>query len=257
MGHLLHMRNILAKFKIHYTTYIFFLFTFLCGYFKQSILIFVLLFVHELGHIFMIVLCHYSFIKVEFFPFGGITTIDKPINSSIYKEILISLAGVFMQILFSFLVTFCFSFDNSLFHTYNLTLILFNLLPIIPLDGSIFIHSLFEKIFSYQMAYLIYEICSIFFLFLFFLYNLYTDFNNYFICFVLFFQFFIKRKEKKYLIHRFYLERYLNHYPYRKILSHQRGDIRLLKKETLHFFSQDNHFVHEKELLKKIFSERH
>ena len=101
-----HMKNIKIKFKINLTTYIFFLIAFLCGYFKNVLYIFFIVFFHELGHIFFIKLFHHKIVKVEFYPFGGITTIDKPINSSINQELFISLGGVFFQLLLGIFLLF-------------------------------------------------------------------------------------------------------------------------------------------------------
>ena len=67
-------------------------------------------------------------------------------------------------------------------------------------------------------------------------------------------QFLILKKNEKYYIHRFYLERYLYQFPYSKIKNHEEQDIHKLKKETLHFFKEKNYYIPEKELLKRYFS---
>lgn len=247
------MRNISIKFKVNITTYLFFLISFLCGYFKNAIIIFLIVFIHELGHVIAIKLCKYQIIKVEFFPFGGITRIDKPINSSINKEMLIALAGIFSQLILGFII-FLFQeklVDYSLFQLYNLSILLFNLIPIIPLDGSIFIHSLLEKFWPYERAFTFYKGISWLMFFLFLLFNVYYQLNNYFICVVLIAQFFILKKQEKYLIHRFYLERYLKEYPYKKIENHKTNNIRLLKKETKHYFLQNEKYQSEKEIIER------
>lgn len=248
------MKSIKSKFHLNITVYFFFLISFLCGYFKQTFYLFFIVIFHELGHILAILFFKYKFLRVDIYPFGGITRIDKPVNSSINKEIVIASSGVFAQILL-FLIAFCFKdfIDYKLFCFYNITLICFNLLPIIPLDGSIIFHSFLEKLFSYQKAYHYFEIFSCFAFFLFVLGNIIYEWNNYFICFVLLYLFFKCHKEKKYLIHRFYLERFLKGYPYKKIESHQKEDITVLKKETLHFFFRCDHYVLEREVLKDYF----
>ncbi len=251
------MKSIWKKFHLNISTYFFFLFSFFCGYFKQTILIFLIVFLHECGHILMIYFCNYKFVKVEFFPFGGITHVDKPINSSINKEILIATSGIMIQLILGFLVFFLqknhiYFFENyELFHTYNITILLFNCLPIIPLDGSIVMHSFIEKFFSFETSFRIYEIISCFFLFFFLFINYIFHFNNYFICMVLLTEFFLLKKEEKYIVYRFYLERTLREYPYKKIKNEKNNSIRSLKKETLHFFYEDNRYLHEKEYLQK------
>lgn len=249
-----HMKNIKIKFKINLTTYIFFLIAFLCGYFKNVLYIFFIVFFHELGHIFFIKLFHHKIVKVEFYPFGGITTVDKPINSSINQELFISLGGVFFQLLLGIFLLFQ---KNELLSFYNQTIFFFNLLPIIPLDGSVFLHAFFEKFFSYQKSFLLYQILSFFFFLLFFLYNIFFSIDNYFICLVLLVQFFLVEKRKKYFFQRFYLERFLHNFPYKKIQNQKGEDISVLKKETRHFFYEKNHYITEKEKIAKSFFKNH
>lgn len=245
------MRNILTKFKINVATYIFFFLSFLCGYFKNVLFIFFIVFIHELGHVFVIKLCKYKILSVEFYPFGGITKIDKPINSSINKELLISSAGlVFQLVLACIAYVFRDSFrDYEIFQLYNLSIFIFNLLPIIPLDGSIFVHSLFEKWFSYEKAFRLYKILSLLAFSVFFGVNIFFHLNNFFICGVLLCQFFLLKKQEKYFLHRFYLERYLNNYPYRQIKNHTKGSIKDLQKETKHYFLRKNRYLSEHEMI--------
>ena len=251
------MKNIKKKFHLNITTYFFFLISFLCGYFKPVLIIFFIIFCHECGHILMIKFFHYAFLRVDFYPFGGITKIDKPINSSINQEIIIALAGVIVQIILQIIFFFFYHESNiyMMFSQYNFLLLCFNLLPIIPLDGSIIIHALLEKYFSYEKAYKIYEMISMFCLSLFLFFNIYLHFHNYFICIVLFWSFVLLKKQKLYLLKRFYLERYLYDFPYKTIKNHSILDISLLKKDTRHYFYDGEKYYSEKRILSKIFQE--
>lgn len=247
------MKNI--KITINITTYLFFLISFFCGFFRETISIFFIVFVHEFGHVLAVKFFSYKLLKVEFYPFGGITKIDKPINSSLNKELVISVAGVLMQIILFFVFIICKGYIEhyEMLQTYNLTILFFNLLPIIPLDGSVFFHALLEKKFSYEKAFSYYKKISLLGLFLFLIYNIYFHIDNYYICLVLFSEFILLKKEEKYLIKRFYLERYLNKYPYKKIQNECFKNIHSLRKETLHFFLEDDRYIHEKEVLKSYF----
>ena len=154
--------NILHKFKINNYTYLFLLICALCGYIKNIIIIFILCLVHELGHVFFIKLFKYRIVSIELFPFGGFTIIDKKINTSINKDILISFGGILFQLI-TFLVVYLFkdAFNNITYNLiiyYNFILMMFNLIPIIPLDGNNIIHLLLEKIFSYQVSYFLYNL---------------------------------------------------------------------------------------------------
>lgn len=250
------MKIIFKKLEIPIITYCFFLLSFLCGYFKNVIFIFLIVIFHELGHVFMTRFFHYKIIKVELYPFGGITKIDKPINSSINKEILIASAGIFFQgLLYLFLLLFrdCFKVtDYELFQFYNFHIFLFNFLPIIPLDGSAILHAVLEKFFSYEKALKYYQIFSLIFFCGFVVLN-FLIFENYFICMVLFFQFILLKKQEKYLLHRFYLERYLKEFPYQKICNEIGENYHILKKNRRHFFYSGGKYKNEQEILAKLF----
>ena len=98
------MKNTLNKIKINNYTYLFILVCFLCGFIKNIIIIFSICLFHELGHIFFIKIFKYKIVSVELLPFGGFTTIDKHINSSISKDIIISFGGILFQLMLLIIV---------------------------------------------------------------------------------------------------------------------------------------------------------
>lgn len=149
------MKNTLIK--IDFSTYLFILFSLIAGYIKYTIIIFLIVLVHEFGHVLITHLFKYKILKVNIYPFGGYTIINKDINSSIKKDLLIALGGVLMQLLI-FLFTYLFkNFINTntyrLINDYNKLILVFNLLPIIPLDGFKIINLMLNKYFSFQKSY--------------------------------------------------------------------------------------------------------
>ena len=74
------MKNIFPKIKINSATYILFLSFLLTGFIKNILLIFLIVIIHEIGHVFFLKYFHYKIEKVEIFPFGGLTTTNKYIN---------------------------------------------------------------------------------------------------------------------------------------------------------------------------------
>ncbi len=254
------MKNIRNKFKINSFTYVFLLVAFLSGYFKNVFLIFLIVFVHELGHVLFILHYEYPILKVEFFPFGGITSVEKPINTPLKQEIFISLAGVLFQILLAIVFYFLYQRGYLLEHTYfmfqnyNKVILLFNLLPMIPLDGSIFFRSILEYIFPFSFAYKIYLGVSLFFFVLFVTFHTVYSFNNYMILTFLFFKLYDVYKRRKFYENKFYLERYLYELPYVRIKSYPFEDVKKIRKDTLHFFWVKDRYLHEREILKKYYS---
>ena len=93
------MKNIKAKFKMNCFTYMLILTSLVTGFIKNILLILCIVIVHEFGHILMIHHFEYEIEKVEIFPFGGITKVNKPINTPLKKEIWIALGGVLFQFL--------------------------------------------------------------------------------------------------------------------------------------------------------------
>lgn len=253
------MKNTKVKFKINSFTYVLILTALLTGFIKNISLILIIVIFHECGHILVLKHYEYEIEKVEIYPFGGITKVKKPINTPLKKEVVIALAGVFFQIilylLFFFLASEGIIRENTfnLFKVYNKSILLFNLLPIIPLDGSIIIHSCLEYFFSYQKAYLYYLITSIIIFLIFFIAHTLRSLNNYMILTFLIFKIYDAYKKRKYYENRFFLERYLYEYPYIKIESHPYPDLTKLKKDTLHFFWKKDRYLHEKEFLKNHF----
>jgi len=247
------MMNLFNKFKINNYTYLFIFLCFICGFIKNITIIFAICIIHELGHIFFIKLFNYNIIKVELFPFGGFTTIDKKINSNINKDIMIAFGGILFQII---LYLFIYLFKNNfnvitynLIINYNFILIIFNLLPIIPLDGNNIIHLLLEKFFSYHLSYYFNFVISIISLIFFFIINFLYNLDNYFIICFLLYKCFIYIKNYKYIRNRFLLERYLYDLEYNKIDNHTKN-INELKKNVLHFFNENNKYVVEKNKIK-------
>lgn len=241
------MKIIINKIHIDWSTTLFLLLSLISGYFKYSIYLMIILFVHELGHILVITSCHYKINKITLYPFGGITEIHKPINSSIPKNILIALGGVGMQLLLYLL-----PIHNPYFTYYNTVLILFNLLPIIPLDGSKVMESIYECFNPYEKGLKYTSLVSCILLICFILFNIFTI-HNYFMCFVLATEYVILKKQEKYQINKFYLERYLNDYPYHKIKNHSILNIHLLQLNTYHYFYNGQNYLSEKALLKEIY----
>ncbi len=250
------MMNILKKIKINNFTYFFIIICALCGYIKNITIIFSICLIHELGHIIFIKLFKYEINSVEILPFGGYTEINKKINTSINKDLLIAFGGIIMQIILILLLNiiknYLHNFTYQLIINYNYILIFFNLLPIIPLDGSQIMHLLLEKKFSYHLSYKLNLGISLVLLILFIYLNYKFHIDNYLIISFLFYQIIITYKNFKYYENRFLLERYLYDFNYKKIDNHTKS-IQDLKKNTLHFFKEGNHYVREKEKIKGLF----
>ena len=244
--------------KVNFLTLYFLLLLFLCGYLKIGIIIFLIVLFHELGHIFFIKLFKYKIINVTLYPFGGITKIDKDINTPLNKELLIACGGIIFQLIFLIIIYLLpiNIITKNLLYKYNISILLFNILPIIPLDGSIIINSLLNKIFSYKVSYYLYIIISIIFSIFYLFFNYLYSLNNYLIVSLFIIKTYYAIKNYKYLKTRFLLERYLNKYEY-KYISTKTGNLDILKIDTYQYFKENNKIVSEYSKLKEKFDSKY
>lgn len=242
--------------KVNSFTLYFLLISFLCGYIKITLIILLIVIFHELGHMFFIWRFKYKIIEVTIYPFGGITRVEKDINTPLKVEFLIALGGVLFQCFIYILLFFPLrEYMKEIILKYNTSILLFNLLPIIPLDGSIILNTILNKFFSYKKAYFVYIFCSIIFIGLYVLFNYYYSLNNYLIIFLFIYKTIEVLKNYKYCYNRFLLERYLYNYNF-KYLSTRKGNLDILKKDTYQYFKEENHIISEKKKLQERFDKK-
>lgn len=240
--------------KVNFLTLYFLLLLFLCGFIKIGLIIFFIVIFHELGHVFFIKLFKYKIIDITIYPFGGIIKTDKDINTPPNKELLIASGGIIAQIIL-FIIIYLIPLNiltKELLYKYNLSIMLFNILPIIPLDGSIIINSLLNKVFSYKISYYLYIIISIIFTIIYLLFNYWYSINNYLIVSLFIIKTYYAIKNYKYLKTRFLLERYLNKYDF-KYISTKTGNLDILKLDTYQYFREQDRIVSEYKKLQEKF----
>ena len=129
--------------------------------------IFIMLTIHEMAHMLCAILFHYPIERINIYPFGLAATITHIGHGSLVKEILIISAGPLMHVLFPSLFQFCVakgilspSFASYL-HTINASILLFNLLPIYPLDGGRLVQTFFHCFLRFRTAEYATLICSL------------------------------------------------------------------------------------------------
>lgn len=238
--------------KLDYTTIYLLLIYFLCGYIRIGIMILFIVFMHEMGHVIVSKLFKYKLISVVIYPFGGITKIQKDINTSVDKEIILAISGILMQMILGLFVKLINIHDYQLFYKINTSIMFFNLLPIIPLDGSIILKSILNKFFSFKMSLKLYIIISIICIFMYIFFNYKYNINNYLIIGLFIYKIYKEIKEYKYIYNKFLLERFLHDYKF-KYISTKKGNLDILKLDTYQYFKDGSSILSEKELLKRRF----
>ena len=240
--------------KIDISTYILILLAFLGGYLKNISIIIFIVFIHELGHIFFFKLFSIKIKKINIYPFGGMTTVNTKIHERIYKKILCSLGGIIFQIL---LLTVTFLLKDylklstyKLLIYYNKIILIFNLLPIIPLDGSKILFNILLKYISFKKANVNCTIISIISLILFILFNIKFKINNITIIVFLTFHTIKTIKDYEYIMNNFFLERYLYNHYYDEII-YNKNNLNDMKITKYYYFKNNKNYISEKNYLRK------
>ena len=229
-------------FKIHVFFYIIAFICFITGNFKNFIIFSSIIIVHELGHIIGALIFKWKIEKIILLPFGGITIFNENIDKSLKEEFIIAILGPLFQLMFYLLYK-----DNLIFNYYNLAILLFNLLPIYPLDGSKIFNVLFNLFLPYKLSHILSIILSFIFITLIISYKIDISLILIFIIIELFKEIF----KHKYYFNKFLLERYLYDYNYKK--HKVINNIKQMHKQTKHIFNINNKYYTEKEIIQKKF----
>jgi stage IV sporulation protein FB len=249
MGKYTHMKNI-KIIKINIITYLYILLIIFSGYYKYLLYFSLVFIVHELGHIFFCKLFRVKILKIDIYPFGGIIKLNKKLNINIYKDFFIASGGIFFQLILEIINTLF--FKNPLLLNTNKIIFLINIVPLIPLDGSKIFFIIISKFFSFYKSVKIYYLFNIFFIMIYFITCSKMSNINYTYIFFCIASFFIEIFNYKSLINKFYLERYIYDFKYKKRKYHKKKTLKLLKREVESYFYDETWFS-EKKLLRKKF----
>lgn len=167
------MKHLLPKFKIYTLIYIG-----LCFYFKwykETILLFVILLFHEYAHVIMAYVLKYKIEQIVIYPFGAFMNISDYGYHEIKEDLWVAMAGLCSHLFLLLLAPlFCRLFNKHMTNYYihfNLQILLFNLLPIYPLDGGKIMLCLLSYFFDYLKSLKLTLLFSFIHLFLLILFN--------------------------------------------------------------------------------------
>jgi len=244
------------KIKFHYTYYIIcfsFLFT---GQFLNLIIFTSLILIHELGHYLACVITNVNVNKIVIYPYGGITKIDSIIDLKFDKELIISIFGIIFQCIYFFIIyllyinNFIRGYTYNLFCNYHYSMLIFNLIPIYPLDGSKILNIMINKLFNYKISNFLLIVISIINIILMpFFYKF--NYSYIMIVGVLINYLYDYIRNFKYLYNRFLLEKYLykTSYNQKKIINNYNK----MYRNTNHIIKNNNKYQKEEEFLIKMF----
>lgn len=217
---------------------------------------YLIIFIHELGHIVMALIFHYKIKKINIYPFGGYTIFEHDINTPFVTDFMVFLGGILFQILF-FLITKNLidntSYTYNLIKNYNLSILIFNMIPITPLDGSKILNILLNKIFPFKKSHILTIYISYIFIVILLIFSI-ENLNLLLMIFLLFFLIIKEHKRHKYIFNAFLLERYIKDIKFKKIHFIKNMDVKYMKKYVRNIFIKNNRYIDEKEILQNKFS---
>lgn len=153
---------------------------------KTILLMFFMLSIHEGAHMLVAHLFHYPIEEVIVYPFGLCAKMKYIGLGNVFYEMLIIGAGPFTHVFFPFIFAFLLScnFISQAYYEYlcmlNMSILVFNLLPIYPLDGGRIMQSLYHMVFRYTTAQKFTLLTSILNIYLLFHYRIMNTVSAYF-----------------------------------------------------------------------------
>lgn len=243
------MKNILSKIYFH-PLFLIIVLTFISiGKFRFISYFMLLITVHELGHILVSIYFKWNIEKIIILPFGGLTKFNEIINKPLIEEFLIAVSGIMLQMIFFMLIKD--KIDYNYISAINYFIIIFNLIPIYPLDGSKILNIIFNKLTNFKKSILLTIIVS--YIFIIGLLIISIRINKLIILVLSFLLIEVNRlyKEKEFLFNKFLLERYLGNFKFKK--EKTVNSVNKMKKDYRHIFHINNRYLTESYFLKNIF----
>ncbi|MBM7653025.1 M50 family metallopeptidase [Neobacillus cucumis] len=176
-----------------------------------------IIFIHEMGHAAAASFFSWRIKKISLLPFGGVAEMDEHGNRPLKEETIVVLAGPLQHVWMVALAYVLFSLQlipEDLYHLfiqYNVMILVFNLLPVWPLDGGKLVFLLLSLKDAFPKAHQLTLLISLFSLSLFSIMILLTaplHLNVWVVVCFLFFSLYHEWKQRRFIFMRFLLERY-------------------------------------------------
>lgn len=234
--------KIISKVTIHPISYVITIIFFLMGYFRKYITFMIIIFIHELGHVITAICLKWKIEKIVILPFGCLIKFKEYINRPIKEEFIISIMGIIFQLLFSLKINIY----------YNIVIIIFNLIPIYPLDGSKILNLFFNKIGNFKFSFYLSIVIS-YFILLILLVQIFIkkDLISFLIIIPLLLEVIRNHKNIYCIYNKFYLERYLYNFKFKKIKII--NNINKMKRDYAHIIKCKDKYLTENVFLRNMF----
>lgn len=114
--------------KIHLTLILMFLYNYFWGKLETLFICYMFIIMHELSHMVVALLLKIDIEEISFMPVGVNAKYLGRISP--LKELIISISGPIGTLIFAFL------YNNKIYYLINICIVIFNMIPIYPLDGG-------------------------------------------------------------------------------------------------------------------------
>ena len=245
-----HIQTIKNIFKINPLVYVFIVLSILTASFREVFIISFLIIIHELGHTIIAYILGIKINEIYIYPLGGISKFNMDLNISIKKELLILINGPIFQHIAYLLLLVLIPTKKDLINTYHYSILMFNLLPIYPLDGGKLVKLFLNKIISYKSSLKLIIYLSYLVTILLLLISK-KSINTYIM--ISFLLILITKEKNKidYIYNKYLLERYLNNYSFKK--NKIIYNINNLYRDKYHLIYINNKYILEKDYLNEIY----
>jgi len=253
---------------IHFLTVLLFVFCYINRKLEILVISYLSIFLHELAHLLAALIIGLIPGRIVFLPFGVNLKLKNSIVGSLSDEIILYLSGPLFSVIFAL---FCLFFAENhyfkLLYYNNIGLFLFNILPILPMDGGVIIKKILSARVGYRKSEKILKITSFILISFLIIVELFLLFKNNFNFSILLITIFITgniftNKEK----YNLELTRELMYYKQK-----DEKEIKKIKgyqikwnanyKELIKDFSRSNHYLifkeNKKGEIEEILTERH
>ena len=201
--------NFFKNIKVSKYSYIIVFLALITGQIKELLGLLIIILSHEFGHYFASKIFNWNIDKIYLYPFGGLIKYNEKIDKPFLEEFIIAISGITNQSIVYILCIFIFKNNTYFFNiikNYHYSILFFNLIPIIPLDGSKILNIILNKIFNFRKSYIILNIISIVLLIIFIFKS---NFSLLIVILFLIYKIYLNIKNKSILFNRFILEKYL------------------------------------------------
>jgi len=150
------LRPLGISFRFHPLFSIVILLSVLAGYFVETATLFGIVFVHELGHLLAAKNFGWRVKEVQLLPFGGVVVVDEMATVPVWQEMIVTMSGPLQN---GIMIVAALGLQTAgwipaqwgeYFIQANMLIAIFNLLPILPLDGGKLMQSALSFWLPYQ-----------------------------------------------------------------------------------------------------------